>query len=249
MNGRHPVLAASAETVLVAFAAGDSGRILTRGQAPGSNYNVWDDTVNVSQCKDTFTDWPSIALGESVIVAYNKKLSVTNYDILARVNFHGSINLSNTPGVNSRYPHIAFHLHNDTFPVVTAIWTEEQGPTTAEVGYKRWQLGLDGGGGIQDYSIFNPNIKPALYAPAPNPFNHSSSIRFSTNIRGLTRVQVMDITGRRVRNLLSTVEKPGVYNLTWNAKDDRERKLAGGVYFVRLLTPNYHETRKVIMTE
>jgi hypothetical protein len=59
----------------------------------------------------------------------------------------------------------------------------------------------------------------------------------------------MDITGRRVRNLLSTVEKPGIYNLTWNARDDRERKLAGGVYFVRLLTPNYHETRKVIMTE
>ncbi len=246
---RHPTLAASAETVLVAFVAGDSGRILTRGQAPGSNYNVWGDTVNVSQCPDTSTDWPSIALGESLIVAYNKKLSATNYDILARVNFHGSINLSNTPGASSKYPHVAFHLHNDSFPVITAIWTEELGPTTAEVGYKRWQLGLEGGGGIQDYSIFNPNIKPALYPPAPNPFNHSSSIRFSTNIRGLTRVQIMDITGRRVRNLLSTVEKPGIYNLTWNARDDRERKLAGGVYFVRLLTPNYRETRKVIMTE
>ncbi len=246
---RHPTLAASAETVLVAFVAGDSGRILSRGQAPGSLYNVWDDTVNVSQCKDTFTDWPSIALGESAIVSYQKRLSSTNYDVMARVNFHGSINLSNTPGANSKYPHVAFHLHNDSFPVITAIWTEEQGPSTAEVGYKRWQLGLEGGGGIQDYSIFNPNIKPALYPPAPNPFNHSSSIRFSTNIRGLTRVSIMDITGRRVRNLLSTVEKPGVYNLIWNARDDRERKLAGGVYFVRLLTPNYHETRKVIMTE
>jgi Tol biopolymer transport system component len=249
MSYRHPTLAASAETVLVAFVAGDSGRILTRGQAPGSSYNVWDDTVNVSQCKDTFTDWPSIALGESIIVSYQKRLSSTNYDVMARVNFHGSINLSNTPGANSKYPHVAFHLHNDSFPVITAIWTEEQGPTTAEVGYKRWQLGLEGGGGIQDYSIFNPNIRPALYAPAPNPFSHSSSIRFSTNIRGLTRVSIMDITGRRVRNLLSTVEKPGVYNLAWNARDDRERRLAGGVYFVRLLTPNYHETRKVIMTQ
>jgi hypothetical protein len=167
---------------------------------------------------------------------------------MARVNFHSTINLSNS-SANSTYPHVAFHFHNDSFPVITAIWTEEQGPTTAEVGYKRWQLGLDGGGGIQDYSIFNPDIRPALYAPAPNPFNHAASIRFSTNIRGLTRVSIMDITGRRVRNLLSTMEKPGVYNLVWNARDDRERRLAGGVYFVRLLTPNYHETRKVIMTQ
>jgi hypothetical protein len=133
--------------------------------------------------------------------------------------------------------------------VVTAIWTEEQSTTTAEVGYKRWQLGLDGGGGIQDYSIFDPNIHPALFAPAPNPFYGLARIHFQTNIRGMTKVSVMDITGRRVRNLLCMPMKPGVYNLTWNSRDDRERRLAGGVYFVRLETPNYHETRKVIMTE
>jgi hypothetical protein len=65
----------------------------------------------------------------------------------------------------------------------------------------------------------------------------------------MTKVSIMDITGRRVRNLLCMPMKPGVYNLTWNARDDRERKLAGGVYFVRLETPNYHETRKVVLTE
>jgi hypothetical protein len=31
--------------------------------------------------------------------------------------------------------------------------------------------------------------------------------------------------------------------------DDRQRRLAGGVHFVRLETPNYHETRKVVLTQ
>jgi hypothetical protein len=174
-------------------------------------------------------------------------MSPGNFDIIARVNFHGCVNISNSAN-SSTYPHCAFHLHNDSFPVITSVWTEAL-TNSAEVGYKRWQLGLDGGGGVQDYSIFNPNIRPFLYPPAPNPFNHSSSIRFATNIKGLTRVSIIDVTGRRVRNLLTAIEKPGIYNLTWNARDDRERKLAEGVYFVRLLTPNYHETRKVIMTQ
>jgi hypothetical protein len=43
--------------------------------------------------------------------------------------------------------------------------------------------------------------------------------------------------------------KPRVYNLTWNAGDGRQRRLACGVYFARLETPNYHETRKLILTQ
>jgi hypothetical protein len=59
----------------------------------------------------------------------------------------------------------------------------------------------------------------------------------------------MDITGRRVRNLLCMPQNPGIYTLTWNARDDRERQLPGGVYFVRLQTPNYAESKKLILTE
>ena len=171
-----------------------------------------------------------------------------NYDIIARVNFNSNINLSASSQA-STYPHCIFHWHDDSLPVISSVWTEELGTNEAGVGYKRWQLGEADGGGIQDYSIFDPNIHPALFAPAPNPFNGLARIHFQTNIRGITKVSVMDITGRRVRNLLCMLMKPGVYNLTWNAKDDRERKLAGGVYFVRLETPNYHETRKVVLTE
>jgi hypothetical protein len=44
-------------------------------------------------------------------------------------------------------------------------------------------------------------------------------------------------------------QNPGIYTLTWNARDDRQRQLPRGVYFVRLETPNYNEARKLILTE
>ena len=248
LKSKHPLIAADADTVLVAWVEGDSGAIVTKGQGPGSGYTVWGGLVSVSACPDTVCDNPTIALGDSIIVAYHKKLSATNYDVIARVNFNSNLNLSNST-TTSKYPHCAFHFHNDSFPVISTVWTEELSTNYAEVAYKRWQLGEEDGGGIQNAGFFDPNIHPCLFAPSPNPFNGLTSIRYSTNIKGLTRVTVMDITGRRVRNLLTMPQSPGIYNLTWNARDDRERQLPRGVYFVRLQTENYSEARKLILTE
>ena len=224
---RHPQIVADTDTVMVAWVEGDSGRVLVKGQAPGSTYSFWGDSVNVSKCQDTVCDYPSIALGDSIIVTYQKKLSSTNYDVIARVNFHSNLNLSNTTKT-SKYPHCVFHFHNDSFPVISTVWTEELSTNYAEVGYKRWQLGEADGGGIQNAGLFDPSIHPALFAPTPNPFTGLTNIRYQTNIKGLTRVTVMDISGRRVRDLLTMPQSPGIYNLTWNARDDRERQLPRG---------------------
>jgi hypothetical protein len=247
MNPRHPQIAANADTVLVAWVQGDSGAIVTQGQAPGANYDAWDNPVYLTGCPDTVCDQPSIALGDSNIVTYEKKLSVANYDVIARVNFHASINLSNST-TNSKYPHCVFHLH-DGSPVISAVWTEELSPNYAEVGYIRWQLGLDGGGGAQSSSVFDPSIRPTLFAPAPNPFAGTTVIRYATNIQGLTSVAIHDVTGRRVCNLMTAEQRPGIYSVTWFGKDDRQRRLPEGIYFVRLQTPNYSECKKLILTQ
>ena len=245
---RHPLIAADTDTVLVAFVQGDSGKILTRGQGPGSAYTTWGDTVNVSQCPETVCDNPSIALshGDSTIVEYQKKLSSTNYDVFARVNFHSLLNISNT-STSSTYPHCLIHF--DSVPVISSVWTEALSPNYAAMGYRRWQVGVQGGGGTQSASVFDPSIQPRLFAPAPNPFGRTTTIKYQTNIAGRTSVAIHDVTGRRVCNLAAGYARPGVYSVTWTGKDDRERRLPEGIYFVRLETPNYHECKKVILTQ
>jgi len=54
----------------------------------------------------------------------------------------------------------------DGAPVVSTVWTEEYSTNYAGVGYKRWQLGEEGGGGTQSTSIFDPGIRPQLFSPS-----------------------------------------------------------------------------------
>jgi hypothetical protein len=246
---RHPIIAADSDSVVVAWVEGDSGRILTRGQTPGSSYNLWGDSVNVSCCPDTCCDFPSIGLShaESTVVEFQKKLSSTNCDIMARVNFHAIYNLSNTAS-KSTYPHSLFHMH-DGAPVISTVWTEELSTNYAEVGYKRWQLGVEGGGGTQSAGVFDPDLRPCLLAPSPNPFAGTTTIKYQTNIQGRTSVVIHDVTGRKVCNLMTVCQRPGIYSVTWTGRDDRQRRLPEGIYFVRLSTPDYCEARKLILTQ
>lgn len=48
------------------------------------------------------------------------------------------------------------------------------------------------------------------------------------------RLYIVDVAGRRVRSLASGAHGPGVYDVTWEKRDDGGRSVARGIYFVRL---------------
>jgi hypothetical protein len=43
--------------------------------------------------------------------------------------------------------------------------------------------------------------------------------------------------------------EPGRYSAVWNRQDDKGRLLPEGVYFLRLDSPSYKQTRKVVIAE
>ena len=234
--------------MLVVWTEGSPGGILALGQKAGAAFNSWGSAVDASTAPDTDCDWPTVAKGCSTVVCYQKQMSPTNTDIVCRINFNPSntINVSNTSN-SSTYGHVVFELHHDSFPVLQAIWTEVLSQNYAEMGYKRWQLGLSGGGGAQSASVFNPAISPRLFPAAPNPFTGRTCIKYQVSMSGRTRITVFDVTGRTVRTLVDGMQKPGVYSTSWDARDGRSRTLARGVYFVRLQSPNYSESKKVVL--
>jgi len=81
-----------------------------------------------------------------------------------------------------------------------------------------------------------------LQAAYPNPFNETTTIRFSLEVAGLTRLKVFDLQGREVAALYDQPMKPGQY-----ATSFRSKGLASGVYICRLESGGKTAVRKMVL--
>ena len=88
---------------------------------------------------------------------------------------------------------------------------------------------------------------PHLQQNAPNPFNSQTVISWFLLRPGQARVEVFSLTGQRVAVLYEGPKKAGVHRLHWNARDNRGRPLASGVYLYRLVTTGNVQTRKLTL--
>jgi hypothetical protein len=77
----------------------------------------------------------------------------------------------------------------------------------------------------------------------PNPFNPSTSIRFGVPVKTHVRLEVFDILGSRVAILADKEYEAGYHDVVLDAA-----RFSGGVYFYRITTVGFVETRKLILT-
>jgi len=102
-------------------------------------------------------------------------------------------------------------------------------------------------GGPQSSGTERLPIPTMLYSPRPNPFNNRTAIKFQIPVKSKVNIKIYNSTGRLVKILVDDLKNPGVYNLNWDGKDDLDRIQSKGIYFVRLKTNDYNETKKIIM--
>jgi hypothetical protein len=89
----------------------------------------------------------------------------------------------------------------------------------------------------------------------PNPFNPSTKIRFQIPLlRGVSEVDGLPAAGRgvllkihnslgeEVSELVNQDLPPGTYEYEWNASN-----FSSGIYFYRLISDNFTETKKMIL--
>jgi len=76
----------------------------------------------------------------------------------------------------------------------------------------------------------------------PNPFNPTTSIRFTIGNAQFVSLKIYDVLGREVSTLINGKLNPGSYTLPWNASN-----FSSGVYFYRLKTGNFVETKKMVL--
>ena len=82
----------------------------------------------------------------------------------------------------------------------------------------------------------------ALLTSYPNPFNPTSTIRYSVPQTTFVTLKVFDAVGRTVATLVNDKEEAGNYNVQFDAS-----KLASGVYICRLVAGNNILTNKLVL--
>ena len=76
----------------------------------------------------------------------------------------------------------------------------------------------------------------------PNPFNPSTTMQFAIPKESFTRLEIFNALGEKVSTLVSETLSSGTYEYEWNAEG-----LSSGVYFYRLSTEKFAQTKKLLL--
>ncbi|MBA7481166.1 hypothetical protein ES707_16636 [subsurface metagenome] len=94
------------------------------------------------------------------------------------------------------------------------------------------------------------NLMPrefALHQNYPNPFNPTTTIRFELPKETKVYLVIYDILGREVTRLKQEHLDAGYHQVIWDSRDRAGRDLASGIYFARLVMPEYSKTMKMLL--
>jgi hypothetical protein len=154
------------------------------------------------------------------------------------------------------------------FQVIDSAWTQVEydlsqvadGQSTV---YLRWTMGTtDGlwqfsGWNIDDVEIWGlEDAISAVEIPEgyrlrvgnhPNPFNPMTTVNFELAAKGQATVNVYDLKGRLVRNLVDASFAAGPHSVPWDGMGNEGRPVGSGVYLVRVVSGGGVAENKMVL--
>ncbi|MCB9208797.1 MAG: T9SS type A sorting domain-containing protein [Ignavibacteriales bacterium] len=118
------------------------------------------------------------------------------------------------------------------------------------IGYNNGYVAIYNENGIVKVEDNNPSIVEnnfILEQNYPNPFNPVTTIKYSvpnveTHSHASVRLIIYDILGSEIQTLVNKLQKPGNYQVEWNASG-----FPSGIYFYKLTAGNFSEMKKMIL--
>ncbi|NQV14417.1 T9SS type A sorting domain-containing protein [bacterium] len=87
----------------------------------------------------------------------------------------------------------------------------------------------------------------AIIGNYPNPFNPSTTIRFSLNTASAVSLDIYNMLGQKVATVYNGMGQTGANEVTWNGTNDLNQSVDSGVYIYRVSTPAGAVSGKMIM--
>jgi len=123
--------------------------------------------------------------------------------------------------------------------------------TKSRSGFTIWLVRSNGGisrYGTPIVNIYQNSKKiPSSYLlnqNYPNPFNPETKIEFQIPEKNFVSIKIFDCLGKEISTLVSEFLQPGSYSTDFNASG-----LPGGVYFLKMISGGFSETKKMILVK
>ncbi|MEO0228171.1 MAG: T9SS type A sorting domain-containing protein, partial [candidate division WOR-3 bacterium] len=191
--------------------------------------------------------YPSVAFdGTNYLVVWQDYRS-GYYDIYgARVSPSGlvidSFPVSTQPD-NQRTPAVAHGIGNQLLIVYSGFvdYINNHPANTMRIWGKFYPFtGIE-----EDFAI--AKNRPIFLQIEPNPFYSSTRIRYGLEKPCGVSLKIYNLTGQCVRTLVDAKQDVGIYEVNWSGKDDNQRELPQGIYFLRIKADGYTETKKMVL--
>lgn len=109
--------------------------------------------------------------------------------------------------------------------------------------WKSYKYSLNGIVSVEN----NNNIIPSKFSlnqNYPNPFNPKTVISYSLPVSDFVKLVVYDILGKEIKRLVNEKQNPGNYEVSFDAGN-----LSSGIYFYRLTTEGFTDTRRMVLVK
>ena len=81
----------------------------------------------------------------------------------------------------------------------------------------------------------------------PNPFNELTVISYTLKVSGRVSLEIYDMQGQEVRTLVNENQPAGEHSVVWDGLTDRGEPVDSGIYFYRIQSGDFTETKKCIL--
>jgi hypothetical protein len=87
----------------------------------------------------------------------------------------------------------------------------------------------------------------ALENAFPNPFNPTTTIRYTLARDSQVRLVVYNILGQQVRVLVEGLQLTGLHWVTWDGRGDNGQRVGSGIYLYRITAGEFSQSRKMLL--
>lgn len=209
------------------------------GISPYSNI-AFDTTFILAPIAPTLLSPLDSATGQSLtpILEWTTVPGAEAFGVQVSPHFNFDTLVVNVAGLDSSHYAIPINIlmnHTWYFWRANAVNTTGTSPWSEIWSFETLYIGLN------TYSNEIPKVFK-LYNNFPNPFNPFTKIRFDIPRISKVNVIVYDILGRETVKLFDNILQPGKFEILWNASN-----YPSGVYFYRLITADFTETKKMVL--